>query len=141
VTDVSVFYFVRRKGPDGAESVSKRRATLETIKEQGTAIMQSRRVVDHTDVDANGFLIGGSADESRPGEELWSRIRSLESRAKSRTNEALEIADFASGRKTVLLLESLALRKEAQALRSRVEPITAASEGEAAPAGAIAAPF
>jgi hypothetical protein len=121
VTDASVYYFTRRSGPDGEELLSKRRATLETIKDKGKAVMQSRRVVDHTEVDENGFLIGGAGDESHPVDELWSRIRSFESRAKSRDNEALEIADDADNdRKTVLLLESLELRNEAQALRDRV---------------------
>lgn len=118
MTDVFVYYFIRRGGPDGKEFLSNRRATLEAIKDKGEAVMQSRRIVDHTEVDSNGFLIGGASDEPHPADELWPRIRSLESRAKSRDNEALKIVE--GDRKTALLLESLALRNEARALRDRV---------------------
>ena len=130
MTDVSVYYFIRR-GADGKESLSKRRATLEAIQGQGEAVMQSQRVVDHTEVDANGFLVGGVRDESHPADALWAHIRSLESRAKSRDNEALEIAD--GDRKTVRLLESRELRNEALALRRQVDRLSAPPEPYASP--------
>lgn len=75
MTDVPVYYFIRR-GTDGEESLSKRRATLEAIQGQGQAVMQSRRV----------------------------------------------------DRKSVLLLESRELRNEAQALRHRVDRLSAPPE-------------
>lgn len=134
MTDVSVYYFIRRNGPAGEEALSKRRATLETIMGKGTAVMPSRRIVDHTEVDANGFLVGGADDDSHAIGELWSRIRSLESRARSRGAEALEIADAASGRKALLLLESAVLREEAQTLRDgmgRVSVKSASSDPSA----------
>jgi len=119
MTDVSVYYFVRHGGPAGKELLSERRATLATIKGRGEAVMQSQRIVDHTEVDGNGFLIGGAGDESRP--ELWSRIRSLEARAKSRDREALKIvAGVESGRRQVLHRESLELRTQARILKTRV---------------------
>jgi hypothetical protein len=127
MSDVSVYYF-RRTGPDGKELLSKRRATLEAIENRGVAVMQSRRIVDHTDVDGNGFLIGGAGEESRPADEVWSGIRSLESRAKSRDNEALTIVDDAeSDRKAALLLQSIELRNEARALRAQVDRMSAES--------------
>ena len=114
MTDVSVYYFMRYSGPGRNELLSERRATLETIKGRGKAVMQSQRVVDHTEVDGNGFLIGGASDESHP--ELWSQIRSLEARAKSRDREALKIVEGAeSGRRQMLLGESLALRNQIRA--------------------------
>ena len=120
MTDVSVYYFVRHGGPGGKELLSERRATLETIKDRGKAVMQSQRVVDHTEVDGNGFLIGGAGDESHP--ELWSQIRSLEARAKSRDREALKIIEGAdSGRRQVLQGESLALRNQARILKIRAD--------------------
>jgi hypothetical protein len=124
MTDVSVYYFMRHGGPGGKELLSERRATLETIKNRGTAVMQSQRVVDHTEVDRNGFLIGGSSDESHP--ELWSQIRSLEARAKSRDREALKIVEgAASGRRHMLQGESLELRNQARLLKTRVDRIRA----------------
>src|SRR5277367_85783 len=108
MADVSVYYFMRHGGPGGKELLSvlsERRATLETIKDRGKAVMKSQRVVDHTEVDGNGFLIGGASDESHP--ELWSQIRSLEARAKSRDREALKIVGGAeSGRSQMLRAES-----------------------------------
>ena len=119
MTDVSVYYFVRHGGPAGKELLSERRATLETIKGRGEAVMHSQRVVDHTEVDGNGFLIGGAGDESRP--ELWSQIRSLEARAKSRDREALKIAPgVESDRRQMLHRESLELRTQARILKTRV---------------------
>src|SRR5580698_9723599 len=106
LADVSVFYFVRRGG-----ELSKRRATLEAIRDRCTAVMASRRVVDHTEVDGNGFLIGSAGEDPHSPDEIWSRIRSFESRANSRAAEALGIGDPESGRKALLLLESFALRK------------------------------
>ncbi len=91
----AVYYFLRHGGPGDEELLSKRRATLETIEDRGEVVMRSRRIVDHTEVDGNGFLIGGASEESKP--ELWSQIRSLESRAKSRDDEALKILEGSEG--------------------------------------------
>jgi hypothetical protein len=124
MTDVSVYYFMRYGGPGGKELLSKRRATLEAIKDRGEAVMQSGRVVDHTDVDRNGFLIGGGSDESHP--ELWSQIRSLESRAKSRDGEVLKIVVGAESDRTQMLQrESLELRNQARILKTRVDRLRA----------------
>jgi hypothetical protein len=120
MTDVCVYYFMRHGGPGGKALLSKRRATLATIKDRGEAVLQSRRVVDHTELDADGFLVGGASDESQP--EFWSQIRSLESRAKSRDAEALKIADGAEGgRRQMLHRESVELRNQARILKTRVD--------------------
>ena len=76
MTDVYVYHFMRR-GPAGENILSKRRATLGTIKGKGEAVMESQIVVDHTEVDGNGFLIDGIDNES-PMDELWAEIRWLE---------------------------------------------------------------
>jgi hypothetical protein len=126
MTDVSVYYFMRRNGAGDKELLSKRRATLETIKDRGKPVMQSLRIVDHTEIDRNGFLIGGTSDESHPIDELWPQIRSLELRAESRDAEALKIVDGAeSERKQTLHCESLELRNQARTLKSRIDGIKA----------------
>ena len=117
MSDVYVYHFMRR-GPSGENILSKRRATLETIKGRGEAVMESQIVVDHTEVDGNGFLIGGIDNESHPMDELWAQIRSLERRANSRDREALTLNESDEGTRIYLLrLESRELRKQAQTLR------------------------
>jgi hypothetical protein len=118
VTDVYVYYFLRCHGPTGDNILSKRRAKLETIKGRGEAVMESQIVVDHTEVDDNGFLIGGVGNESHPMDELWAQIRSLERRANSRNSEALTLNDSADGQRIYMLrLESRELRSQAQSLK------------------------
>jgi hypothetical protein len=121
VTDVYVYYFMRCGGTVGDSILSKRRATLETIKRKGgDAVMESQIVVDHTEVDGNGFLIGGAGNESHPLDELWSEIRSLERRAKSRDSEALTSNESDQGQRNyLLLLESRELRAQAQKLKQQ----------------------
>jgi hypothetical protein len=122
MTDVFVYYFMRHGGPGGKELLSKRRATLKTIQGKGEAVMQSRQIVDATEVDGNGFVIGGASDGPHALDELWPQIRSLELRAKSRDCEALKIVEGAEGeRKQLLHLESIELRNQARILKTRVE--------------------
>jgi hypothetical protein len=117
MTDIYVYYFMRR-GPAGGNIPSKRRATLETIKDKGEAVMESQIVVDHTEVDGNGFLIGGVGSESSPKDELWAQIRSLERRANSRDSEVLTLNESGEGDRIYLLrLESRELREQAQRLK------------------------
>src|SRR3984893_18908211 len=119
MSDVYGFQFMYR-GPAGENILSKRRATLETINGRGEAVMESQIVVDHTEVDGNGFLIGGAGNESHPMDELWSQIRSLERRAKSRDSEALTSNENDQGQRNyLLLLESRELRAQAQKLKQQ----------------------
>jgi hypothetical protein len=120
MTDVYVYYFMRWRGPVGENILSKRRATLEAIKGKGEAVMESQIVVDHTEIDANGYLIGGVSDDSHPMDELWAQIRSLELRANSRDSEALELDENTEGKRTYMLrLESRELRAQAQRLKKQ----------------------
>jgi hypothetical protein len=120
MTDVYVYYFMRCRGPAGEKILSKRRATLEAIKGMGEAVMESQMVVDHTEVDDNGFLIGGIGNESHPMDELWAQIRSLERRAASRDSEALTLNETGEGQRIYLLhLESRELRNQAQMLKKQ----------------------
>lgn len=124
MTDVAVYHFMRRS-TDGKEVPSKRRATLESIQDKGVAIMQSARIVDHTEVDGSGFLMGGTGEGSHAVNELWPEIRSLELRAQSRDEEALKMVDDgAIDRKHRLQRESVELRNQARLLRDRIARMT-----------------
>ena len=82
--------------------------------------MESQIVVDHTEVDGNGFLIDGIDNESHPMDELWAEIRSLERRANSRDSEALTLNESSEGARIYLLrVESRELRNQAQRLRKQ----------------------
>jgi hypothetical protein len=82
--------------------------------------MESQIVVDHTEVDDNGFLIGGVSNDAPPLDELWVQIRSLERRANSRHIEALILDENAEGtRKYMLSLESRELRAQALKLKKQ----------------------
>jgi len=119
MTDVYVYYFLRL-GPTGENILSKRRATLDAIKDRGEAVMESQMVVDSTEVDGSGFLIGNIASDSHPSDELWAQIRSLERRANSRDLEAQTLNVDSEGDRIYLLrLESRELRKDAKRLKDQ----------------------
>jgi hypothetical protein len=119
MTDRYVYYFMRPGGP-GQSTLSKRRATLEAIKGKGEPVMESQIVVDHTEVDENGFLIGGTSNDAPALDELWAQIRSLERRANSRDIEALIMDESPEGtRKYMLSLESRELRAQALKLKKQ----------------------
>jgi hypothetical protein len=120
MTGVYVYYFMRCSGQTDDNVLSNRRATLEAIKGKGEAVMESQIVVDHTEVDGNGFLIGGAGNESPPMDELWPQIRSLERRANSRDSEALTLNESGEGQRIYSLrLESRELRNQAQRLKKQ----------------------
>ena len=82
--------------------------------------MESQIVVDHTEVDGNGFLIGDVSNETHPMNELWAQIRSLERRANSRDGEALTLNERGEDQRIYLLhLESRELRNQAQRLKKQ----------------------
>jgi hypothetical protein len=86
--------------------------------------MESQIVVDHTEVDGNGFVIGGSSNDSHP-DELWTQIRSLELRAKSRDTERLTSNESSEdGHQYMLRLESRELRHQAARLRKQLGGMT-----------------
>ncbi len=79
-------------------------------------------VVDHTEVDAEGFVIGGIGGDSNS---VWAEIGSLELRATSRDREALTLdPERDASRIYFLRLGSRELRKLAKRLRDqRAYPI------------------
>jgi hypothetical protein len=120
MTDVYVYYFIRSRGPAGEKILSQRPATLEAIKGKGEAVMESQIVCDYTEVDDNGFLIGGVGNQAHPTDELWAQIRSLERRAHSRDSEALKLNGNTHGQqKYMLSLESRELRSQAQSMKKQ----------------------
>ena len=131
MTDKYVYYFIRSGESAGQRILSKRRATLEAIADKGEAVMESQMVVDHTEVDGNGFLIGGVSNDAEPLDELWTQIRSLERRANSRDAEALTMSESADGaRKYMLSLESRELRAQALRLKKLRTDLLGKEQGE-----------
>jgi hypothetical protein len=86
-------------------------------------VMESQLVVDHTEIDANGYLTGRASEDSHPSHELWAEARSLDSRASSRDDQVLALGDTGGDRKSVLQAESRELRDKARELRERLSAI------------------
>jgi hypothetical protein len=125
MTDMYVYQFV---GPDGSaeqNALSPRSATLEAIKDRGEPLMDSQLVVDHSELDSDGFLLRFGISTNAI-DNLWSEIRSLGLRAESRDTEALELNESTEGqRKYMLRLESRVLRDQALKLKAqRIDLLT-----------------
>jgi hypothetical protein len=114
VSDVYIYYFMSN-GANGENSVSLRPATLEAIKGWGRPLMESPILVDHTELDTDGFLAAGGA--SHEIIDIAAQIWSLEVRAAARDNEAIDSTDGTE--KYILGLESRDLRKQARDLKSQ----------------------
>jgi hypothetical protein len=124
VCDVYIYYFVMSNHEDGDNMLSTRPAALETIKDRGgAAIMESQMVVDHTELDGDGFLGAAVGCDSHEINDTAAQISSLEVRAASRDNEAISSTDEIA--KYMLSLESRELRKQARVLKSRRTEIVA----------------
>jgi hypothetical protein len=115
--DVYIYYFKTSNGPNGKKILSKRPATLDAIKGRGEPVMESQIVVDHTELDADGFLLAAIGNDSNAIDDIAAQIWSLEVRAASRDNAALASADRIE--QYMLSLESRELRKQARDLKSR----------------------
>jgi hypothetical protein len=117
--DVYIYHFVMSNSQTGEDMVSARAATLEAIEHRGgEPLMNSQLVVDHTQLDTDGFLVvavggGDSHDTNAIAAQIWS----LETRAASRDKQAAAITD--EREKYMLSLESRELRKQAGVLRAR----------------------
>jgi hypothetical protein len=118
MTDMYVYQFVGPEGSGGKDAVSTRAATLEAIKGRGEPLMESQLVVDHSELDADGFLLRFGIS-THAIDNLWSEIRSLGLRADSRDAEALNLNESTEGqRKYMLHLESRELRAQARRLKA-----------------------
>ena len=115
--DVYLYSFVASNGANGEKVLSVRPATLEAIKGRGEPVMESQIVVDHTEVDRDGFLVAAVGSDSRKISDIAAQIWSLEVRAASRDKEAIASADEIE--RYMLSLESRELRKQARVLKSQ----------------------
>jgi hypothetical protein len=115
--DVYIYYFNTSNGPHGENMLSTRPATLEAIKGRGEPVLESQIVVDHTELNGDGFLAATVGDDSNTTYDIAAQICSLELRAASRDTEALASADGIE--QYMLGLESRELRKQARNLKSR----------------------
>ena len=126
MADAYVYYFTVLNVRTGERDLSKRRATLEAIKRTGEPVMDSQIVVDPTELDSSGFLVGRSVGGSHPTDELWGEIRSLKLRAASRDREAQQLDENTEGsRKYMLSVESRELRSQAIRLQKQRADIRA----------------
>jgi hypothetical protein len=129
MTDVYVYRFIGWDGPTEADIGSRRRATLETIREIGDPIMESQIVVDDAELDSNGFFCDNVANDPSSTAAVRNEIKSLNLRAAARDAEALDLDDAAAGaRKYMLQLESRELRRQAQKLQNQYEFAAAESD-------------
>jgi hypothetical protein len=123
MSDVYLYYFFTRNGANEDKMLSTRPATLESIKGRGEAVMESQIVVDHTELDAEGFLVATAGNDAYSINDIAAQIWSLEVRAASRDNEAKNSADGVE--QYMLQLESRELRKQARILKNRRTEILA----------------
>ena len=121
MADICVYYFSVRDRTTGKLGNSKRRATLEAIRDLGEPVVESRLIVDSSEVDGSGFLISRQ-DIGSYIDEIWCEIRSLRLRAKSRTLEAKLLKESEAERRHVLYSESLELMTRANRLHRLVHP-------------------
>jgi|HubBroStandDraft_5_1064220.scaffolds.fasta_scaffold125676_2 hypothetical protein len=121
MADICVYYFCFRDRTTGKLGHSKRRATLEAIRSLGEPVVESRLVVDSTEVDTEGFLVSRQ-DIGSYVEGIWCEIRSLRLRAKSRASEAKQLGESEAERRQLLCSESLELLMRANRLHQLVHP-------------------
>jgi hypothetical protein len=120
MTDVYVYNFMMRDEPGGKIRLCTRSATLEAIKGRGEPVMESQIVVDHTELDGDGFLVVTVGNDSYAVNDITAQIRSVERRAVSRDSEAMKLNDGTDGRdKYMLSLESRELRGQALKLKQQ----------------------
>jgi hypothetical protein len=115
--DMYVYYFIKSNCQGGESELSTRPGTLAAIKGRGEPVMETQIVVDHTELDAEGFFLANKGNGSHAIDNVAAQIGSLEARACSRDTEAIDSIDGIE--KYMLSLESRELRKQAQDLKSR----------------------
>jgi hypothetical protein len=132
--DAFVYYFLVRDRTTGKLVSSKRRATLEAIKNKGEPLMESQMAVDASEVDSTGFLVSRSVGGAEPTDELWGEIRSLRLRADSREREAKQLNGSTDReRKLILCAESRELRSRAERLQQIIQAKDKRASGQGFP--------
>jgi hypothetical protein len=105
------------EGPD-----DNRRATLDALKGRGDPVMESQTIVDHSELDDEGYFASNSGNESQSVDNVTAEIKSLGIRSKSRDFEARDLLEKDDGqRKYMLQLESRELVKQAKRLSNQLE--------------------
>ena len=117
MSDVYIYHFIPMNGEEREKPFSTRRGTLAAIKGRGEPVMETQIVVDHTELDQEGFLAARDGNDSNELDGVASEICSLEKRAASRDTAALASTDGIE--RYMLSLESSELRKQARALKNR----------------------
>jgi len=88
--------------------------------------MESQTIVDHSELDSDGFFASNSANESQSADNVRAEIKSLRLRSKARDLEARELREGDEGqRKYMLELESRELVKQAKLLSSQLDEMAA----------------
>jgi hypothetical protein len=119
MSDVYVYYFVDADESADGNLISTRAATLDAIKSRGEPIMDSQFVVDHTELDGDGF-VPEYGQSTNAAEILRLQIKSLKLRAESRDAEALILKRSTDGAyKYQLYMESRELRNQAHRLETQ----------------------
>jgi hypothetical protein len=117
VADVYVYDFLAFATHSVPESRLGCAATLIAIEKFGTAIMESQRAVDGSEIDSDGFLVSNTRLGSHRSRSMAAAITSLELRAASRDRLAQQMHVGSDGPAIYMLrLESRHLRREAQFL-------------------------
>ena len=93
MTDMYVYYFTGLPGSATENTISNRPATLAAIRGLGEPIMESQLVVDHTEVDVDGFLNPDGGMRAYVLNDFAAQIVSLELRALSRDREGANLND------------------------------------------------
>jgi hypothetical protein len=126
MSDICIYYFMSNE-VNGENRTSARPATLEAIKGRGRPLMESQIVVDHTELDRDGFLADGG--ESHGIIDIDAQIWSLGVGAASRDSEAIDSTDDIV--KNMRGLESRERRKQTRPLRSqRIEHAASESSNQ-----------
>ena len=133
--DVYIYYFIP-SNERNADLLSTRPATLEAIRGRGEPVMATQLVVDHTELDGDGFLVASAGNISHEIDNIAAQIASLETRAASRDNEASASADGIE--QYMLSLESRELRNQARLLKTmRTELVAVELESKIDPQDSI----
>ena len=121
MTDTYVYEFTGPHGSQGTEAFSRKRATLEMSKGIGKPLMESRTIIDHTELDGSGFLAAISGNGSGEMNDLNAQIGYFNIRATSRDHEALKLNDHDEGKgKCMLSLENRVPRVQARKLNQQL---------------------
>lgn len=124
-------YVYRFKGLSGSSDEGpddNRRATLDTLRGRGDPVMESQTIVDHSELDSDGFFASNSANESQSADNVRAEIKSLRLRSEARNLQARELREGDEGqRKYMLELESRELLKQATRLSNQLDDMAAAA--------------